>query len=66
MTLQPDASPHWGTSQLWTWQGLACHWQVLGERTRPALLLLHGFGASSGHWRRNAAPLAAGASMGWI
>jgi len=35
---------------------------VLGDRSRPAVLLLHGFGAGSGHWRRNAAPLAA---AGW-
>jgi pimeloyl-ACP methyl ester carboxylesterase len=62
MTLQPDASPRWGTAQVWSWQGLACHWQVLGNPAQPALVLLHGFGASSGHWRRNAAPLAA---AGW-
>ena len=35
---------------------------MLGDRSRPAVLLLHGFGAGSGHWRRNAAPLAA---AGW-
>ena len=62
MSHQPDASPHWGTAQLWHWQGLACHWQMLGDAALPALVLLHGFGASSGHWRRNAAPLAA---AGW-
>ncbi|MEB3235864.1 MAG: alpha/beta fold hydrolase [Cyanobacteriota bacterium] len=55
-------SAHWGSAQLWQWRGQACHWRVLGERHRPALLLLHGFGAGSGHWRRNAAPLAA---AGW-
>ena len=62
MSHQPDASPHWGTAQLWHWQGLACHWQMLGDAALPALVLLHGFGASSGHWRRNAAHLAA---AGW-
>lgn len=41
---------------------MACHWRVLGDRHRPALVLLHGFGAGSGHWRRNAAVLAA---AGW-
>jgi pimeloyl-ACP methyl ester carboxylesterase len=35
---------------------------VLGERQRPALVLIHGFGAASGHWRHNAAELAA---AGW-
>jgi pimeloyl-ACP methyl ester carboxylesterase len=35
---------------------------VLGRRDQPALVLLHGFGAASGHWRHNAADLAA---AGW-
>jgi pimeloyl-ACP methyl ester carboxylesterase len=35
---------------------------VLGQRQRPALVLLHGFGAASGHWRHNAGALAA---AGW-
>jgi pimeloyl-ACP methyl ester carboxylesterase len=59
---QPAPSARWGTGQFWAWQGLACHWQLLGDRQNPALVLLHGFGASSGHWRRNAAALAA---AGW-
>lgn len=62
MDLQPDASPRWGTERIWIWQGLACNWRVLGDERAPALVLLHGFGASSGHWRRNAAALAA---AGW-
>jgi len=61
-TSQPDASPHWGEAQLWQWQGLQCHWQVLGDAEAPAVVLLHGFGTSSGHWRHTAAPLAA---AGW-
>lgn len=35
---------------------------MLGERSQPALVLIHGFGAASGHWRHNAAELAA---AGW-
>ena len=35
---------------------------MLGDRSQPALLLLHGFGAASGHWRHNAAELA---QAGW-
>ncbi|WP_371413620.1 alpha/beta fold hydrolase [Synechococcus sp. CB0101] len=35
---------------------------MLGNRSDPALVLIHGFGAASGHWRHNAAELAA---AGW-
>ena len=35
---------------------------MLGDRSQPALVLLHGFGAASGHWRHNAASLA---EAGW-
>jgi pimeloyl-ACP methyl ester carboxylesterase len=35
---------------------------VLGDRRHPPLVLLHGFASGSGHWRRNAGPLAA---AGW-
>jgi len=35
---------------------------VLGEASAPALVLVHGFAAGSGHWRHNAAVLAA---AGW-
>lgn len=35
---------------------------MLGEENAPALVLVHGFAAGSGHWRRNAAVLAA---AGW-
>ncbi|MFZ9270926.1 MAG: alpha/beta fold hydrolase [Prochlorococcaceae cyanobacterium] len=62
MPLHSAPTARWGTAQLWSWRGLSCHWRVLGDRSGPAVLLLHGFGAGSGHWRRNAAPLAA---AGW-
>ena len=52
----------WGEHQLWPWQGHSCHWRQLGESHHPALVLVHGFGAASGHWRRNAPVLA---QAGW-
>lgn len=61
--LQPaPTGAQWGESGLWHWQGYSCHWRVLGQREAPALLLLHGFGAASGHWRHNAATLV---QAGW-
>ncbi|WP_396099558.1 alpha/beta fold hydrolase [Cyanobium sp. WAJ14-Wanaka] len=63
---QPDAPStgdiDWGLHHQWQWRGVTCHWRVLGDPLHPPLLLLHGFAAGSGHWRRNAAPLAA---AGW-
>ena len=64
----PSASGHgnsgadWGVHAEWRWAGQSCHWRVLGDRASPALVLVHGFAAGSGHWRRNAAVLAA---AGW-
>jgi pimeloyl-ACP methyl ester carboxylesterase len=36
----------------WLWRGFAITYQSVGE-TGPALVLVHGFGASWGHWRKN-------------
>ena len=61
----PQPAPtgtQWGEHSTWQWQEHACHWRVLGDRRHPALVLIHGFGAASGHWRHNAAELAA---AGW-
>lgn len=52
----------WGLHGEWFWMGHTCHWRRLGEEQGPALVLIHGFGAGSGHWRRNAAALA---RAGW-
>ena len=52
----------WGRHSHWIWRGQSCHWRQLGDPSHPPLLLVHGFGAASGHWRRNAAVLAA---AGW-
>jgi pimeloyl-ACP methyl ester carboxylesterase len=42
----------------WNWQGHTIKYTVVG--TGRPLLLIHGFGASLGHWRRNIPALAAG------
>lgn len=57
----------WGSHSTWIWQDMAIHWRHLpaAPRSGPGLgvvLLLHGFGAASGHWRGNAGALAA---AGW-
>ncbi len=44
----------WGRSSDWYWKGIRCHWRVLGENNQKPLVLVHGFGASSAHWRHNA------------
>ncbi|MGD1900895.1 MAG: alpha/beta fold hydrolase [Geitlerinemataceae cyanobacterium] len=46
-----DAYP----SQYWTWNDRQIHYVRAGEPVgdRPALLLVHGFGASTDHWRKN-------------
>ncbi len=45
---------NWGTPNKSNWNGICYHWRVLGEESNQAILLLHGFGASSEHWRNNA------------
>lgn len=41
----------------WIWQGFTICYQQQGE-SGPAVLLVHGFGASWGHWRKNIPVLA--------
>ncbi|WP_225867256.1 alpha/beta fold hydrolase [Cyanobium sp. PCC 7001] len=62
-----DGGIDWGEHSTWTWQGLAVHWRHLapadgGSATAGTVVLLHGFAAASGHWRRNAMVLA---GAGW-
>jgi pimeloyl-ACP methyl ester carboxylesterase len=49
-------------SAYWTWRDQAIHYVVAGDHSageaspkenRPPLLLVHGFGASTDHWRKN-------------
>ncbi len=39
-------------THVWTWQGLSIRYQQAGDQGTP-ILLVHGFGAHSAHWRKN-------------
>lgn len=42
------------SGQVWHWRDQAIYYVKAGERSRrPPLLLVHGFGASTDHWRKN-------------
>ncbi len=42
----------------WQWRGNSIHYVQAGEnKNKPPLLLVHGFGASTDHWRKNIAQL---------
>jgi len=45
-------------SQTWTWRGFPISYQAQGN-LGPAVVFVHGFGASWGHWRKNLPVLAA-------
>ena len=49
-----ESPTNWGKHHNWNWNGLCCHWRVLGELKNQPIVLIHGFGASSDHWRHNA------------
>ncbi len=46
------------TTKTWTWRGWPICYQSQGEKGHP-VILIHGFGASWGHWRKNIPVLAA-------
>ncbi len=47
-------SPYWGESKYWSYRDLKVHFRVTGSESNPPIVLIHGFGASSDHWRNNA------------
>lgn len=49
--ISPQLAAIYATCKEWTWRGYRIVHSVQG--TGPPLLLVHGFGASLGHWRRN-------------
>lgn len=56
MTLASDSLQT--RTDYWQWRGYPIRYQVAGDLGAP-LLLIHGFGASSDHWRKNLPVLAA-------
>lgn len=56
-TTPNTATPASSDIQTWLWRGLPIAYQTQGE-AGPALVLVHGFGASLGHWRQNVPVLA--------
>ena len=40
------------STQTWMWRGFPITYQTQGSQG-PAIICIHGFGASSGHWRKN-------------
>ena len=61
--MRTDIRPLAATEGRWEWRGHRIYyWQVpaQGPDLQPPIILLHGFGASAGHWRKNIAQLAKG------
>lgn len=60
--VRADLKPASTVEEFWTWRGYRiCYWLARPEHQERALapiVLLHGFGASAGHWRKNIAALA--------
>ncbi len=56
-TINPSTQPIPG--QYWTWRGEQIYYVQAGgaHPERPPLLLIHGFGASTDHWRKNISEL---------
>lgn len=61
--MQTASAPHEVTAtpsgSYWQWRDQSIYYVKAGERhlDRPPLLLIHGFGASTDHWRKNVAGL---------
>ncbi len=60
MTLSPElptTSNSLAVAKTWTWRGFPICYQTAGQ-AGPSVVLVHGFGASWGHWRKNIPGLA--------
>ncbi|NET30634.1 MAG: alpha/beta fold hydrolase [Cyanothece sp. SIO1E1] len=56
-SIAPSTTAPLNSPKTWIWQNLPICYQTQGEQG-PAVLLVHGFGASWGHWRKNIPDLA--------
>ena len=53
-----DSNTSSNSETYWTWRDQPIHYVQAGSQAdRPPLLLIHGFGASTDHWRKNIAQL---------
>lgn len=51
-------TPTQSASHYWSWRDYQVHYVKAGtNRDKPPLLLVHGFGASTDHWKKNIAEL---------
>jgi pimeloyl-ACP methyl ester carboxylesterase len=50
--LENDPAKSLSPDKTWQWRGWRVNYRQVGE-TGPAVLMVHGFGASVGHWRKN-------------
>lgn len=58
MQVTPAVSTTPTPGKYWQWRGQSIYYVKAGEKQqRPPLLLVHGFGASTDHWRKNIAQL---------
>lgn len=57
MTVSADCPSTLAAPQVWMWRGFPICYQTQGN-AGPAVILIHGFGASWGHWRKNIPVLA--------
>ena len=59
--IAPPVIPPAQNGAYWQWRGYRVHYVQAGETNthpeRPPLLFVHGFGASTDHWRKNIAEL---------
>ncbi|CAI9754709.1 unnamed protein product [Fraxinus pennsylvanica] len=56
---QKNTPPFEVKTSMWNWRGYSIRYQYSGS-SGPALVLVHGFGANSDHWRKNIPVLAEG------